>query len=275
MYDKSNLLKVAPFAVNWWHCLGEIINKRIMSGLKLTSIIVDDELHGRENLKKIIETYCPELEIIGLAESVVQAKDLVRIQEPDIVFLDINMPVLDGFDFLSEYDNRQFLVVFVSAHEEFGIQAVKAGAVDYLLKPINIKELKQTVKKLFTLREKAMNREVTQEINKLVIPSSHGFHVLLIDDIIRLEADGCYTTVVLINEKKCIVSRTLKDFEKSLPPDKFFRIHKSNLINLKYIKDYSNRTGNLVTMTDGSKMEISRRKTHEFVKIIKTVLKTI
>jgi two-component system LytT family response regulator len=241
----------------------------------LTAIIVDDELHGRENLKKIIETYCPEIEILGLADSVVNAKELVSVLKPDAVFLDINMPVLDGFDFLEEYDERNFMVVFVSAHEEFGINAVKAGAADYILKPINIKELKQTVKKLLSLHNKAIKVEAPHDIDKLVIPASHGFIVLVIDDIIRLEADGSYTTLVMKGGKNTIVSRTLKDFEDTLPKEKFFRIHKSHLINLKHIKDYSNLSGNLVTMTDGSRVEISRRKAPDFIQKIKTVLKTL
>jgi len=242
---------------------------------KLKAMIVDDELHGRENLKKIIETYCPEIEILGLADSVVNAKKLVNAHNPDVVFLDINMPVLDGFDFLEEFDERNFKVVFVSAHEKFGINAVKAGAVDYILKPINIKELKQTVKKLLSLHNKTKKVETSYDIEKLVLPASHGFNVLRIDDIIRLEAEGCYTKVVVKEGKNTIVSRTLKDFEDNLPKENFFRIHKSHLINLKYIKDYSNISGNYVTMIDGSKIEISRRKAPDFIQKIKTALKTV
>lgn len=242
---------------------------------KITAIIVDDELHGRENLKMILETYCPEIEIMGLADSVVKAMELVNVLHPDAVFLDINMPVLDGFDFLEEYQERNFMVIFVSAHEEFGINAVKAGAVDYILKPINIKEMKQTVKKLISIHKKEMKIESPANIDKLVIPSSHGFNVLDIDDIIRLEADGCYTTLVIKDLKNTIVSRTLKDFEDTLPKELFFRIHKSHLINLKYIKDYSNVSGSFVTMTDGSKIEISRRKAPDFYQKIKTVLKSV
>ena len=117
-----------------------------MPPIRLNAIIVDDELYGRENLRKIIETYCPEIEVVECADSVVGAKKLVSAHTPDVVFLDITMPVLDGFDFLDDYDDPDFMVVFVSAHEEYGIKAVKAGAADYLLKPLNIKELKQTVK---------------------------------------------------------------------------------------------------------------------------------
>ena len=242
---------------------------------RLTAIIVDDELYGRENLKKIIENYCHEIEILACAESAVIAKDLVTVYKPDVVFLDINMPVLDGFDFLDEYEDRNFMVVFVSAHEEFGINAVKVSAVDYLLKPVNIKELKQTVKKLLSLKNKTIKVETVHEADKLVLPASHGFDILIYDDLIRLEADGCYTKVVVKDGKDKIISHTLKDFEDTLPKEKFFRIHKSHLINLKHIKEYSNFSGNFVTMTDGSKVEISRRRASEFIQRIKTVLNTV
>lgn len=139
---------------------------------KLKAIIVDDELHGRENLKQIIENYCQEIVILGVADSVVNAKELVSVHKPDVVFLDINMPVLDGFDFLEEYDERNFIVVFVTAHEEYGIKAVKVGAVDYLLKPIDIKELKQTVKKLYNYTSKKSKDEILSETDKLIIPTS-------------------------------------------------------------------------------------------------------
>ncbi|MDP3462252.1 MAG: LytTR family DNA-binding domain-containing protein [Bacteroidales bacterium] len=242
---------------------------------KLTAIIVDDELHGRENLNKIIGTYCPEVEVLGLAESAVQAKLLVYSLKPDVIFLDINMPVLDGFDFLEEFDDRNFMVVFVSAFMEYGISAVKAGAADYLLKPISIKELKLTIKKLLAIHSKSQKTEIQYDNDKLVIPASHGFNVLAVDEIVRLEGDGCYTTVVMKDQKKTVVSRTLKDFEDSLPGEKFFRIHKSHLINLRYVKDYSNLSGNFVTMADESRIEISRRKAPDFIQKIKTSMKTV
>ncbi len=242
---------------------------------KLTAIIVDDELFGRENLKKIIENYCTEIEILGCADSVVNAKKLVNQHCPEVVFLDINMPVLDGFDFLEEYEERNFMVVFVSAFEEFGINAVKAGAVDYLLKPLNIKELKQTVHKLLVSKNKNSKSETVLEADKLILPTAHGFNVFMFNDIIRLEAEGCYTKVIIKDGKNRIASRTLKDFEDTLPKDIFFRIHKSHLINLKYIKDYSKFDGNIVTMTDGSKIEISRRRAPDFIRKIKAMLKAV
>ena len=241
----------------------------------LTAIIGDDELYGRENLKKIIEGYCHEVEILGCADSAVSAIELVRLFQPEVVFLDINMPVLDGFDFLSEYNERNFMVVFVSAHEEYGINAVKVGAVDYLLKPINIKELKQTVKNLLSLKSKKLKAEPIHDCDKLVMPASHGFDLLVFDDLIRLEADGCYTKIFIKGEKTKMICRTLKAFEDALPKELFFRVHKSHLINLKYVKDYSNLSGNHVRMSDGSKVEISRRKAPEFIKKVKAILNAI
>ena len=149
----------------------------------------------------------------------VNTKELVIAHTPDVVFLDINMPVLDGFDFLSEYDDRNFMVVFVSAHGEFGINAVKVGAVDYLLKPINIKELKQTVKNLLTLRSKKINTEPIHDSDKLILPASHGFDLLAFGDLIRLEADGCYTKIIIRGEKNKIICSTLKEFEDALPKE--------------------------------------------------------
>jgi two-component system LytT family response regulator len=242
---------------------------------RLTAIIVDDELYGRENLRMIIENYCREIEILGCADSVVMAKDLVTEHSPEVVFLDINMPVLDGFDFLSEYNERNFMVVFVSAHEEFGINAVKVGAVDYLLKPINIKELKQTVKNLLSLKSKRIKTVPIYDSDKLVLPASHGFDLLAYGDLIRLEADGCYTKIIVKGEKNKIICRTLKEFEDALPKELFFRVHKSHLVNLKHIKDYSNFSGSHVTMCDGSRVEISRRKAPEFIQRVKAMLNVL
>ena len=238
---------------------------------KLRAIIVDDELHGRENLKKIIETYCHEIIVMGVADSAVTAKELVVEFSPDIVFLDISMPILDGFDFLDDFGVRNFSVVFVTAHDEYGIKAVKAGASDYILKPVNIKELKQTIKKLLSNQLQTNTPSAIEETNKLVVPSSHGFNVFEFDDIIRIEADGCYAKVIRKNGKSITVSRTLKEFEDTLPHERFIRIHKSHLINLNYIKEYSSYGGNYITMNDGSRIEISRRRAPVFIQKVKAI----
>lgn len=232
---------------------------------KLTSIIVDDEFHGRENLLSIIETYCTELEVIGTAESALKAKELILEHNPDVVFLDINMPVLDGFDFLDMFDKRNFMVVMVSAHADFGIKAVKQRVEDYLLKPVDIKELRQTIKKLVAYKKQTESSPSFLKSQKIALPVSNGFEIFDTEDIIRFEADGCYTKVFLKSGKTLIISRTLKEFEDTVPKHKFFRIHKSHLINLIYIKEYSKTDGSHVTLLDGSVIEISRRRLPEFI----------
>jgi len=144
---------------------------------KLKALIVDDELPGRENLKNLLETYCPEINVIATAESAVQAKILVLEKEPDVVFLDINMPVLNGFDFLESLEKQNFMLVFVSAYEQYGIKALKAHPVDFLLKPINIKELQQTVKQL-VIRSKDITKIPSGKTHKIMVPIAQALQYL-------------------------------------------------------------------------------------------------
>ncbi|MBS4057357.1 MAG: response regulator transcription factor [Bacteroidales bacterium] len=242
----------------------------------LSVIIVDDELFGRENLKCLIEIYCPELEVVGMASSVVEAIILVKKRKPDVVFLDINMPVLDGFDFLDAFENRPFKVVFVTAHNDFGIKAVKAGLTDYILKPINIKELKHCVKMLSGSNQLTHTRETSGEDHStLIIPSLHGFEVIKIEDIMHLIADGSYTSLRLKDGKEKLVTRTLKAFEDSLPPAQFCRVHKSHLVNMAFIKDFSTRSGGYITLMDNTVINVSRRKTPGFLQKIRSGMKRV
>ena len=253
----------------------ETVMEKPQPNNKITAIIVDDEFHGRENLKKILELYCPDVIVLGLADSTVQAINLVRQCKPDVVFLDINMPVLDGFDFINEFEDRDFMVVFISAYAEHGIKAVKAGAADYLLKPVNIKELKVTIKKLVSLKGKRVVVNPYFEHDKLVVPDSHGFNIINLDEIIRIEADGSYSKIFLTDGKCRIVTKTLKDFEDSLPEKSFFRVHKSHIVNIQYVKEFSGIDGGSVKMSDGSKVEVSRRKMTDFIKKIKSGFRSV
>lgn len=233
----------------------------------LKALIVDDELSGRENLRTLIEIYCEEIKILDTASTAIEAKHKVIGLLPDVVFLDINMPVLDGFDFLESVDNSKFMVVFVTAHNEHAIRAIKAKAIDYLLKPINIKELQQTVKRLVS---KSNGNLVSANHNeKMILPVSHGFKVMDIEEIIRLEAEDCYTHVYTTKDKKITISKTLREFEDKVSKDHFFRVHKSHLINLSHIKEYSKLDGGCITMSDSAKIEVSRRKGQEFAEKFK------
>jgi two-component system LytT family response regulator len=236
----------------------------------LNVIIVDDELHGRENLHSLLKSYCPEINVIGKAASAPEAKKLIYELNPDVVFLDINMPQIDGFEFLESLAEKNFLTVFVTAHSGFGIQAVKADAVDYLLKPIDIIELQKTVKKLLTLSEKKLTVKKTHDTkNKILVSHSDGTSLIEYEEILRFEGKDNYTIIHLYNKKSLVVAKTLKTFESSIPFDIFFRIHKSEIINLNYVIAFTTHDGGYVTMKGGEKLAISRRRHNHFEEAIK------
>lgn len=242
--------------------------------IKLKVLIIDDEFHARENLKTMLNDYCPEVEVIGEADSGISAKKLIYENNPEVIFLDINMPVMDGFDFLESLHERNFSVVFVTAHMEHGIRAVKARAVDYLLKPLSIKELQICIKNLLQIHRKE-NQNTVNKANskhKIILTHLQGFSVYETDDIIRFEADGNYSKVYLTDRKPMTISKPLKYFEETGGED-FFRVHKSHLINLKYFKEFLNQDGGYAILKDGTKIEISRRKLPEFIDKVKTLLK--
>lgn len=241
---------------------------------KLKTIIVDDEKFSRENLSTLIIEYCPELEVVGTAASAKVARNLVYEVDPDVIFLDINMPNENGFDFLSSLPERDFSVVFATAHNEYGIQAVKAEAIDYLLKPIDINELQSTAKKLVesTIKRKKDLAELDDhagtpppKVAKIIINHSQGFSIITLNEIIRLEGDSNYTKIYVKNDVPIITSKTLKELQEILQEEYFYRIHKSHIINLNFLKEYSNEDGGYAIMADNSKIMISRRRHQEFI----------
>jgi len=238
---------------------------------KFKTLIVDDELHGRENLRALLINHCSEIEIVGEASSVSEARDRVIELKPDVVFLDILMPVHNGFDLLDHFAERKFAVIFVSASVEFGIQAVKAGVLDYVLKPINIKELQLAVGKVRAYFEKGGENGIiaNNEFTSIALAHSNGFSMEEISNIIRLQADDNYTRVFTATGKQYLISRPLIDFERKLPPGKFVRTHKSYMINMQYLKDYSNEDGGTVVLTDGFKVPVSKRKNSVFLETLR------
>jgi two-component system, LytTR family, response regulator len=241
---------------------------------KIKCIVIDDEFPARENLAKLIATYCPNLEVIAKAGSVKEAKIAILSEEPDVVFLDINMPVFSGFDLLAEFPKRDFLVVITSAHSEFGLQAIKAEVIDYLLKPINVSELKSVSEKLESLvKEKLQGAKLyagESSHSKLLISHSTGFSIIDIGTIIRLKGENNYTKLYLDGNNKILtVSKTIGDFEEVLPTKQFFRTHKSDIVNLSYLKEYNFNEGGSIVLTDGTQLSISRRRNKEFFEKIK------
>jgi two-component system, LytTR family, response regulator len=243
----------------------------------LKVIIVDDELQGRNNLLYLLKSFCPEVDVIGKAGSAADAKKMIYKLHPDVVFLDIGMPKVNGFELLESLTEINFLLVFVSAHAEFGIQAVKANAVDYLLKPISIKELQNSIKKLIEIRNNKAKHPANNKNcphDKIIISHFTGFSIIDVCDLIRLEADNNYTNLYLRGNAKVTASKTMKHFEEMLPEEKFFRVHRSKIVNIDFIKELSYEDGGLLVLKDGVKIPIPKNKLHSLIEKVKSYSRT-
>lgn len=247
---------------------------------KLSAIIVDDEEFARENLKMLLEEYCPEVEVAGTAGSAAQARSLVESRNPDVVFLDIMMPGEDGFSFLESLSDRTFQVIFTTAFREHALRAIKESAIDYLEKPIDIEELRRSVEKAqenIKLKNPArvssdrltkvlQDIVLTNSVEKTIIPTKDGLAIVKNTEIIRLEAMENYTMIYLSGGKKYMSSRSIKAFEDRLDPNMFFRVHKSHIINIAHhLKEFLRNEGLIAVLSDGTQVPVARRKLQEFL----------
>lgn len=242
----------------------------------MKGIIVDDEARSRRLLQALCEEYCEGLEIVGLANSVNEAKILISEKEPDLVFLDIRMPVESGFELLKFYNNDfSFEVIFTTAYDEYAVEAFQFAAIDYLLKPIEIDELIKAVEYVKDLRNHSPQPEKfeflqellsAQKIEKIALTTTDGFTFVYHKNIIRCEAESNYTTMTLIDGNTHLITKTLGHFEKLLLEKNFFRIHKSHLVNLHAVRKFiKTKKGGLVETIDGIQIEVSSRKREELL----------
>lgn len=244
----------------------------------LKSIIIDDELKGRETLRTMVTSYCEGIEVVATCQNVNEAIEAINTLKPDVVFLDVQMQGETGFDLLSKLDNINFEVIFTTAHSEYALRALKCSAIDYLLKPIDISDLQKAVAKVDKkrvanfaerVRQLLQNlKDTTSENYKLAIPTAEGLIFIRAKDILYCKASGNYTEIYMIDGKKHLVSRQLKEYEGILDHRDFFRIHHSFLINLNRIKSYVRGEGGYVIMSDDSTIDVSRRKKEAFMERI-------
>lgn len=241
---------------------------------KYRAVIIDDEEDSRSNTRNMLQNYCPEIEIAGEAASGPDGKLKIQELKPHVVFLDINMPGMNGFEMLEGIYNRDFCVIFLTAYSEHGITAVKAGATDYLLKPLMLSELQSAIHKVVQHYEHTKGPSAAakpeQDKNLVLINHSKGFTLVDFKDIVWLEASDNYTNLFLNGQKKIVASKTLKEFEMILPTSEFFRIHRSALINVNFVKEYSNNEGGEVILSDGTHVQVSKARIQEFSDFIKT-----
>lgn len=246
---------------------------------KLNAIIVDDELHARENLKLLIDEYCPEISVIDQADGPESAKKSIATHKPDAVFLDIRMPSgSEGFDLLAELPEKNFQVIFVTAFKDYAVRALNANALHYILKPIDLDDLRGAVDKLLeyqaSFNANALNKKTYQESlenlkaevlrlsvdRKITLFHSRGFKIVREKEIVYLAADNNCTSLFFSDGSKYLDTKTIKVFEQMLSESAFIRIHKSHIINLNYLKEYSNQNGNLVILEDGTELQVSRAR---------------
>jgi two-component system, LytTR family, response regulator len=239
----------------------------------ISSIIVDDEARSRATLETLLHRYCSELELCGSAATVSEALQLIRRVRPRLLFLDISMPDGTGFDLLQQLGPADLAVIFITAHNDYAINAIKVHALDYLLKPINIAELQQAVQHAVRHIDKQGKAAGIQPLldhldrpePKLVVPVADGLHFIPLAQIVRLSARGSYTEIHSNTGDHILSSRSLKEYEDRLPAAGFFRAHHSHIINLSFIRHYHRGDGGYVTMTDGSVIDISKRKKKDFL----------
>lgn len=252
------------------------------------AIIIDDQRHVREALSIMLAEYCPEIHLCGAAASAQEGRELIANEQVDFIFLDIFMPKEDGFAFLASIPKEEYGIIFVTAYQEYALRALKASAIDYLLKPVNPLELREAVAKAIHYHELRKTRtedrniynesldnlhahvhSETRHIDNITVAEQFGFRIIKTADLMYLEADSSYTILHLSGLNKIVATRSLGDFEKILDSAVFFRIHKSTIINMNYLKGFSSYEGNFAELSDGTMLNISRRKLNEFREAVK------
>ena len=242
----------------------------------IKTVIIEDEQKSREMLAGIIQKNCPQLQIVGLAKNVNDGVEVIKKENPDLVFLDISMPDGSGFDLLEKVQGHKFELIFATASDQHAIRAIKYSACDYLLKPIDIDELKTAVEKVAQKKNASPNMEnlnfLIQQLKKsddsfqkITLPTGNAYEIVNIKDIIRCEADGSYTTFFLTDKRKLMISAGLKHYEELLPESEFIRVHHHHLINMNHVVRFLKEDGGYAVMSDGTKIEISRRKKDAFM----------
>lgn len=245
----------------------------------IKALIIDDENRTRELIAKMIHSFGLNVEALPIGENVESGIAAIEENHPDIVFLDIQMPDGTGFDVLNRVSERNFEVIFITAHEEFAIKAIKFSALDYILKPVDPSELRAALERAVeTIGHKkeevqfeTLNFNMHSPKKRLVLKTQESVHVVELDHIIRCEADRNYTSFYLIEGKKILVSRTLKEYETLLSSSNFLRVQQSHLINLNFVDRYDKGDGGCVVMKDGSEVPLSPAKRDIFFKILENL----
>lgn len=248
--------------------------------MKIRAAIIDDENHGIKTIEHLLAKHCPEVEIVFTTNQSVKAKELLEVHSPDLVFLDIEMPLMNGIELLQQFKPIPFKVIFTTAYDQYAIKAIRLNALDYLLKPVDKTELRNAVDEfinnnLQTTSEQIQQLEHLQKsriMDTLALSTQQGLHFVKLTDIMLLEAVSCYTNIILQDGSKHLISKTLAVLEEVLQDNpSFFRTHKSSIVNLQYIKQYIRGEGGEIILQNDTRISISRNKKQEFLNLFTKV----
>jgi two-component system, LytTR family, response regulator len=243
----------------------------------IRTVLVDDETDSIRVLQKLLDKYCPQVEVLGTAEGVETALAVIQDTRPDLLFLDIEMTQGNAFDLLNQLRPLTFQVIFITAFDNYAIRAFKCSAVDYLLKPVDIDELVSAVGRVAQRSQQKNIIDQMQEFldnvgtfslaqQKMAVPTVEGLIFINLKEVVRLEAKSSYTQIILDNGNVVTATRTIRDYEDILPEALFCRIHNSHIINLFKIEKYNKGRGGYVTLEDGSTIEVASRRRQEFLR---------
>jgi two-component system, LytTR family, response regulator len=245
-------------------------------------LIVEDEPHQQERLSGLLKKSYPEFHVEGIASTIEEGKIMLEKHVPDLVFMDVMLPPHTSFDLLSSLSTIPFEIIFTTSFEEYAVRAFRLSAIDYLLKPVAEEELSAALEKF---KQKKSTQDSSKQIknllanlhtpqanqSKVALPTLTGFIFVTIKDIVRCESDNTYTTFFTLDKRKIVISKTLKECEQMLLDYRFFRVHNSHLINMEYVTEYIKGEGGIAKMTDGSQIDVSRRRKDEFLRQLKKV----
>jgi two-component system, LytTR family, response regulator len=242
----------------------------------IRSVLIDDESNSLEMMEWLLKTYCPQVRIEAMCNTAESGIEAIHQHKPDIVFLDIEMPKMNGFDLLEQFDKLFFDVVFCTAYDQFAIKAFKYSALNYLLKPVDPEDLKETIRRIeekkaapskeqIELLFQSISQPVKPTAQRIALTTGDGMIFVSTADILYCQAESNYTAVVLTGGKKILVSKVLKDIDETLTGKDFYRIHNSYLVNINHIQKYVRGDGGYVVMNDGANIGISRSRRQEFM----------
>ncbi len=242
----------------------------------IRAIIVDDEPYCCEVLTTLLNKHCPEVEIAACCHSAIEAIKVIQQQQPALVFLDVEMPRMNGFEMLEQLTSINFDLIFTTSYDQYALKAIRFSAIDYLLKPIDREELQKAVQKVGARAQEPLMQQLdillqkfnhpTAPVHKVAMPTMEGLIMIKVNDIITCQSDSNYTIVLLKDRQKLVVSRTLKDIEELLEEYSFVRVHHSYMVNINEINKYVKGEGGYLVMSDGSTVDVSRSKKEMLLK---------